>query len=179
MGKTKKAEAKGIEIPALNEKEPIKWDDLITMYNDVKGYINTSLATTEKTGDTFANIIESNPKLVETYSGVVKSLVDFSQELVSILDKHSESENLPDGKISYKPYIGEVDIENDKQRELYVALVIAYGGLIEKVQDTFDIIETHLLGLINTEAEKQGLKDQPVINTDKEGVKTVLIDDKK
>jgi len=155
MSENKVNKEAGIEIPAINEKEVVKWDELISMYNEIKGFLEQSLNVTKNTGETFGSIIESNREIATTYVGAIKSLTDYSQELINILGTHSESNKLKNGSTAYNAYVGDVDVNDDKQQQLYVTVVVAYSGLHEKIQTTFESIETHLLGLIRAEVAKQ------------------------
>lgn len=155
MSKNEVKKETGIEIPAINDKEVVKWDELISMYNEIKGFLEQSLKITKNTGETFSSIIESNREIATTYVGAIKSLTDYSQELINILSTHSASSKLKNGSTAYSAYVGDVDVNDDKQQQLYVTVVVAYSGLHEKIQTTFESIETHLLGLIRAEVAKQ------------------------
>ena len=157
-------ESAGVEIPAINQNSVIQWEDLTKMYKELESYIGVALQTVKTTGETFANIIENNKSIATAYIGVIKTMTDFSQELIDILDKHSVKKDLEDGKSSYSPYVGKVNTDDDKQQQLYVSLVLAYSGLFEKVQTALDVAQAHLLGLINEEVEKLELKEKPVVN---------------
>lgn len=137
------------------EKETIiKWDDLIPFYKELETNINNATKLLKQTGDEFKTVIESDKELSKIYIGSANTIVDLTQELMKILKVHSKQTlNEETKKVSFNPFTGLVDVNNEKHKEVYLYVVMAYNGLSEKVTTVIENIMTTLLAEIEVVAK--------------------------
>ena len=159
-------------VPAIDPKD-IKWDELTDMFTNIKDFLANTMKTVQVTGTTFGPLIENNQEIRTAYTGTIQSLVNFSKELVNILAQHSTvTENKENNTHSYNTYTGTVNKEDEQHVQLYVSLVMAYSGIMEKIQSVVETSQSHLLGLINQEVNDQNLGETKVTTPEPEEVDT-------
>lgn len=136
--------------------KPVKWDELVDTYKEVKSVLHTSIKTHTETGTQFEDIIETTPAIKDAFTGTLKGFSTLSGELQKTVESHcSKKVNKKTGKEELFPYSGVVDSSNSDQQTLYVYLTMGYMNLLEKAQElSVNGIGT-ILGLIEEEVAKR------------------------
>ena len=158
------------EVPAINENAEITWDELIVMYDNIKNALRSAVDTLEASRKSFEDIILGNEDLIIQYNGAAKAIENIAKDLVEVLKQHSKQVNDENGNVTYQPYRGKVDVDDEKSQQLYISLVLAYNGVYDNLSAIVDNSIAHLLGLINEEATKKEQVKNVIGN--KETVKT-------
>lgn len=162
---SKKAENK---YKVVNEKgaatEEIEWDSLRELYLQTLEYIKNADVTLGMINNQFSGILNNNPDIKEKYDGAVKTLKDIAEENNEILRKHGRTKTDDNGIESVSTYIGIVDKNDNDQTTLYMAIVVAYNGIIEKIGTVAEAIQTTILSDIAVKAD--AAKEKPPITVD-------------
>jgi len=124
--------SKKFNVENHDPKVSIKWDELIVLYEGSKTNLSNGMELLNKIGENFEDVINNDQELTKIFLGTVKSYKDLSDELAKTLSMHSKEvvSKLDNKEVKqYNPYVGEVDKNNEKHQELYIYIVMAYGGI--------------------------------------------------
>ena len=137
----------------IEEKEKstvIKWDDLVPLYTSTNSSLTTCTNALKETYEAFGDVIDGDAMLTKTYTGTVKTFIDLNAELIDIVSIHSKKVQKGD-VTEYMPFTGVVS-DDEKHQETYLYIVMAYGGLNDKVGQVMDNTMTTLMGGIKEKA---------------------------
>jgi len=150
-------------------KSELKWDDLVTLYKDTNGSLQGAINALHETGIAFKDIIDGYKDVAKLHIGCANTFADLTKELNGILNLHSKvMKNEETGKDEYRPFTGKVSDTNEKQQEAYLYIVMAYGGINDKIVSVTENITVTLLGRIKevtseleakVNAKEKGTKD--------------------
>jgi len=165
---SKKAEKK---YKVVNEKgadtEVIEWDSLRELYLQTLEYIKNADVTLGMVKNQFGEILDKHPEIKKKYEGAVSTLKDIAEENNDILRKHGRTNVDENGIESVATYVGTVDKNNNDQTTLYMAIVVAYNGIIEKIGTVAEAIQTTILSDIAVAADAAKEKTPPKVDVAK------------
>lgn len=173
-------EEKASELP-----NDLKWDDLIELYKQNSELVRDGITILKEIGVNFQDIINMDKELSKAYIGATNTFLDLIKELTKILSVHSKrvelDEKSEDGtpKVQLNPFIGELSINNDKHREVYLQLVIAYSGFTEKASSGLENVLTTITGLIQEVADREGIELKENIADVIKGNKNITVSEEK
>jgi len=145
-------------------KSKLDWDDLVPLYKDTSSSLQGAISALHEVGVAFKDIIDNYTDVANLHVGAAKSFTDLTKELNKVLTMHSRiMKNDETGDDEYRPFTGKVSDTDEKQQEAYLYIVMAYGGLNDKIVSVTENITITLLGRIKevtSELEKQVKKEE-------------------
>ena len=142
-----------------DEKDiPVKWDNLIEIYTNNKEILVKNTATLGVIGQTFKEIFEKDEELAKQFVGASKVLGELTEELINLLKSHSKEETSEKGQSLLRPFIGDVDVNNEDHMKVYTYAIMSYSGFSDKLITTIENTLLTLLGNIKTKAAELGIE---------------------
>jgi len=130
-------------------KSELKWDDLVPLYKDTSISLQGAISALHEVGVAFKDIIDHDAEIAEIHVGVANSFADLTKELNKLLNTHSRViKNDETGNNEYRPFTGKVSDTDEKQQEVYLYVVMAYGGINDKIVSVTENVTVTLLGKI-------------------------------
>jgi hypothetical protein len=129
-------------------KNELKWDDLVPLYKDTSAGLLSGINALKEIGASFKDIIDNYKDVAELHLGIANTFADLTKELNEILDMHSKKiVDEKNGTVERRPFTGPVS-NDEKHQEIYLYIVMAYGGINEKIVSIVDNSSVTLLGRI-------------------------------
>jgi len=139
------------EIKNNKEVEIPTWDELVILHRQTTKMLLDMVNNLRVVIDKSSDIIDNDDELKRKVSGAIKVIEELKKEQMEIAMLHTDPK-------TKKLKMGKINIKDTKENDLYLYLVMAYHGFVDKLTNALNNIVITLTGEIAEKAEKMNSK---------------------